>query len=129
MTARNLKEVFNFVHKFLDLRKKGDNATLSLQCQEGKVTINLQLHLPSYPRPQYQSTPPPCLHPRYRPSPSRARRTARRAYARAEKANDDALIYSPRANTTEQVVASTTAQTNANYVHDETDKAFKEPTN
>ena len=84
-------EVFNFVNKFLNLRKDGKNATLSLQCQDGNVSINLHLHLPSYPTPQYKPHPTPQPGPRYRPSPSRIRRSTRRAAARAhaEKADKE----------------------------------------
>ena len=34
-----VNEVLNFVNKFLNLRKNGENATLSLQCQDGSVSI------------------------------------------------------------------------------------------
>ena len=57
------------------------------------------------------------------------RRSSRRAYARAEKAEHDAILQSQASSvTTEQVVASTATQGNANDVHDEADEAFKEPT-
>ena len=39
-------------------------------------------HLPSYPPPQYEPHPPPWSSPCYRPSPSRVRRSIRRAEAR-----------------------------------------------
>jgi len=92
MSAQNLNEVYNFVNKFLNLRNNGYNATLSLQSQDGRVMINLQLHIPSCPPQPRQSYPPP--HPsrtRSRPSPSRVRRSSRRANARAEKADHDAI--------------------------------------
>ena len=131
MAANNLNEVFNFVHKFLNLRKNGDNATLSLQCQDGKVTINLQLHLPCHP-PYYQPHPPPCPHPRSHHTPSRVRRTIHRANARAEKAANDALLPPPnlKASTTEQVVDDNAVQASENDAHDcEAEQASRAPTN
>ena len=89
MTAQNLNEVFNFVNKFLDLSRTGKNANLSLQCQDGRVVLNLQLQLPTYPPPQYHPRQP--SHPYPRASPSRVRRSLRRADARAKKAENDAL--------------------------------------
>ena len=86
MATPNLKEVFNFVDKFLNLRKNGENATLSLQCQDGSVSVNLQLHLPSYPPPRREPHPPPWSSSCSRPSPSRVRRSTRRADARARAA-------------------------------------------
>ena len=86
MATPNLKEVFNFVNKFLNLRKNGENATLSLQCQDGSVSVNLQLHLPSYPPPRHEPRPPPWSSSCSRPSPSRVRRSTRRADARARAA-------------------------------------------
>ena len=129
MAARNLNEVFSFVHKFMNLRKNGDNAALSLQCQDGRVTINLQLHLPPCPPTQYQPHQPPYPNPRSRPTPSRSRRTIRRASARAqaEKADNDSLI-SPARSASEQVVISTAVQANANNSHNEAEEAFKAPT-
>ena len=131
MAANNLNEVFNFVHKFLSLRKNGDNASLSLQCQDGQVTINLQLQLPPCPPPHYRPHPPPCPHPRNHPSPSRVRRTIRRANARAEKADNDALLPppNPSVNATEQVDDGTAVQASVNTAHDfEAEQAFSAPT-
>ena len=86
MASPNLQEVYNFVNKFLDLRKNGENATLSLKCQDGSVSVNLQLHLPSYPPPRHEQHPPPRSSSCSRPSPSRVRRSTRRADARARAA-------------------------------------------
>ena len=86
MPAQNLNEVFNFVNKFLNLRKNGEKATLSLECQDGSVSVNLHLHLPSYPPPRYEPHQPPRTSPCSRPSPSRVRRSKRRADARAHAA-------------------------------------------
>merc|ERR1712081_86402 len=83
-----LFEVHSFVNKFLNLCNNGESASLSFKCHDGKTVIDLQLHLPSIPSPTY--------HPQHvRPSPSRVRRSARRAQSRAE--ND--------ASKTEQVSA------------------------
>ena len=73
-------EIWNFVNKFHNLRNAGKNATLTLKSQDGKVVMNLQLdlHVADLPPPQ-----PPRQH---RPSPSRVRRTERRANARIEAA-------------------------------------------
>ena len=105
MASPNLNEVFNFVNKFLNLRKNGENATLSLHSQNGSVSVNLHLHLPSYPPPRCEPHPPPRSSPPCRPSPSRIRRSRRRADARthAEKAGDDALSPGSKTSATEQV--------------------------
>ena len=121
MAARNLNEVYNFVNKFLNLRSNGENATLSLQCHDGRVTINLQLHLPSSPPPTdyYQSHPPPNLRPRSRPNPSRMRRSARRAKVRAET--------DPKENVTEQVAAAIAVQASTNNtIDDEAEQALED---
>ena len=89
MAAPNLHEVFNFVNKFMNLRKNGENATLSLQCHDGSVSVNLHLHLPSYPSPRYERHQPPQPRPGSRPSPSRVRRSTRRANARANAEKSD----------------------------------------
>ena len=86
MAAQNLNEVFNFVNKFMNLRKNGEKATLSLECQDGSLSVHLHLHLPSYPPPRYERHPPPRSSPCSRPSPSRVRRSKRRADARAHAA-------------------------------------------
>ena len=82
MTA--LHEVHSFVAKFLNLCNSGENANLNLKCRNGRAVINLQLNLDDYSPPAH---PPhhqgrrPCM----RPSPSRLRRSARRAQTRAER--------------------------------------------
>ena len=80
------QEVFSFVNKFLHLCSNGEYANLSLQCEHGSVFVNLQLHLrPDYPPPHPpHSTPRPTPSPQPRsfPSPSRLRRSKRRAHAR-----------------------------------------------
>ena len=76
-----LFEVHSFVNKFLALCNSGESANLSLKCHDGKTVIDLQLQLPSVPPPpQYHPRWPP---PRSGPSPSRVRRSARRAHSRA----------------------------------------------
>ena len=102
-------EVFSFVNKFLNLSGNGESANLSLQCDHGKVTINLQLHLEQCPPPPYYPHPPPRPQPRphHQPSPSRLRRTTRRAHARAQ-VEDEKVLKTEKfesSGTTEQVVA------------------------
>ena len=105
-----VQEVHSFVTKFLNLCKSGKNADLSLKCKDGKTVINLQLDLESYPSDAFTFIPPPHYPPRQRcprPSPSRMRRCAQRARARADAAENIAVILSPKAETitTEQVEA------------------------
>ena len=80
------QEVLSFVHKFLNLCRNGESANLSLQCDHGKVAINLQLHLRQCPPPPLHPHRQPRQHPRpfQQPSPSRLRRSARRAHAHAQ---------------------------------------------
>ena len=109
----------SFIHKFMNLCSNGKNANLSLQCNDGRVTIDLQLHLYHPPPPPYYQTPPPRPHPQpcqQGVSPSRLRRSKRRAHARAEKARSDvpdiannfdatenaATFTNPNKNTTEE---------------------------
>ena len=87
-----LQEVHSFVSKFITLCNNGKQANLAMRCKGGRAVINLKLHLHSEPFHDY---PQPSHRPH--PSPSRVRRSARRAHARAANAE--------RANTTE-VVAS-----------------------
>ena len=104
------REVWNFVHKFNNLLNTGKNATLSLKSQNGKISINLQLDLHADIIPQK-------LTPRHkRPSPSRIRRTERRARARDDAAAAESaapvasssvqavLLQSSKKNTAEQAV-------------------------
>ena len=72
-----LFEVHSFVNKFLTLCNNGERANLSLKCQDGKTVIELQLHLQPVPPPSYH---PQSSTPSARPSPSRLRRSARRAH-------------------------------------------------
>ena len=80
------QEVLSFVHKFLNLCRNGESANLSLQCDHGKVAINLQLHLRQCPPPPLHPHLQPRQHPQpfQQPSPSRLRRSARRAHAHAQ---------------------------------------------
>ena len=123
MAASNLNEIFNFVNKFLDLRRNGENANLSLQCQGGEVTINLQLHLPLCPRPYYHSPPPSQACPPSHRNTSRARRSIRRAIDRAKKAVNDAFIPPTKAQTAEKVDATTTVHSNSKKASDEAEQA------
>ena len=87
-----LQEVHSFVSKFITLCNNGKQANLAMRCKGGRAVINLQLHLAE----PFHDYPQPSHHPH--PSPSRVRRSARRAHARAANAE--------RANSTEQVAAS-----------------------
>ena len=74
----------NFNFKFMQLWNAGHDARLTVECRDGKSTINLQLTL---------GEPPPACHVRpqpRRPGPSRLRRCERCAEARtaAENAAD-----------------------------------------
>ena len=81
------QEVFSFMNKFLHLCGNRENANLSLQCEHGRVSVNLQVHLrpDNHPPPRSPNPTPrptPCHQPRPYPSPSRLRRSKRRAHAR-----------------------------------------------
>ena len=129
-------EVFSFVNKFLSLSLNGENANLSLQCDHGKIAINLQLHLRQCPPPPYSPNPPPRSQPRqhHQPSPSRLRRSTRRAYARAH-AQDETVVKTQKVDpiessaTTEQVGAphcrETAEQASLNDVNDDTEKVLQ----
>jgi hypothetical protein len=69
----------SFVNKFMNLWSSGKNARLSVECQAGQATVNLQLDL-GLPHAQPQE------HQEKRVGPSRLRRRAQRAQARAEAA-------------------------------------------
>ena len=79
MTA--MYEIYSFVNKFMNLCDNGKNANLNLKCQDGKIVINLQLELESHVNQPYQHQP----RSRKQVTPSRVRRSARRARARAGK--------------------------------------------
>ena len=110
-----LQEVHSFVRKFMNLCSNGKNANLSLQCNDGRVTIDLQLHLYHPPPPPYYQTPPPRPHPRpcqQGVSPSRLRRNKRRAHARAEKARSDVPDIANNFDATENAATFTTPNKN-----------------
>ena len=121
------QEVFRFVHKFMNLCRNGESANLSMQCNQGKATINLQLNLQQYPPPSFRPYPPPRQHPPpyHQPSPSRLRQYARHAQtqvqnekvSKSEKvdlfspnANNDTIL---RSNATKQVVVSSDSKITA----------------
>ena len=90
-------EVNSFVNKFMNLYRNGEKADLSLNCEHGRIVINLQLHLHQGPPAPFYPYPPPRPQPRpyHHPSPSRVRRSERRrahaeqARAKSEKTNVD----------------------------------------
>ena len=84
-------EVDSFVKKFMNLSRKGETANLSLNCEHGRIVVNLQLHLHQSPPGPFHRYPPhrPKPRPYHHPSPSRVRRSERRraqAIATAEQA-------------------------------------------
>ena len=127
MAAASLNEVFNFVNKFMNLRKNGENATLSLQCQDGSVSVNLHLHLPSYPPPRYEPHPPPGPSPRSRLSPSRIRRSLRRAVARAHAEKADKEQTSKAHTQQSPAEQAATEETSANQ-DDDAEEALRNDT-
>ena len=75
MTDSAMKELFS---KFRHFWRSGKDAHLSLECHAGQAWLNLRVHLPHQPH----------HHPQQRkPGPSRLRRRARRAQARAAAEN------------------------------------------
>ena len=71
-------EIHSFVNKLMNLRRAGRNACLTLDCKDGEILINLELHL------HRDAGHHGLQHPQ--PSPSRLRRRARRELARAAAA-------------------------------------------
>ena len=73
-------ELHSFVNKFCNLWSIGKSARLVVECQAGQATVNLQLdlgHQPVHPQQEHRRKPV---------TPSRLRRSARRAQARDEAA-------------------------------------------
>ena len=89
MAVTGPDELLSFLSKFTNLWHSGKNAQLSMECQDGVISVNLRLNLDSQP-PAPQHPTPPAQRLR-QPGPSRARRSARRAQARAEAAADAAV--------------------------------------
>ena len=95
-------EFYNFLTKFNNLLRCGQDAHLSIESQSGNIYLNLQLRLPNLPTPQecHQQKPRRC-------TPSRQRRRARRAKARAEEAESNEKSPSnAMAEAAEQVAAN-----------------------
>ena len=112
-------ELKSFVTKFADLWHSGRNASLSLECEAGEATINLKLRLGSHSFQHHHQGEEHCLE--RRAGPSRLRRRARRAQARAmaadqagaaaaEKASD---LPSEGAKTAEEAASSPAAKVDA----------------
>ena len=104
-------EIHSFVTKLLNLRRAGRNACLTLDCKDGEIIVNLQLHLhrdAGHSGPEHQ-----------RPSPSRLRRRARRelgrataaANAAAAKETADKAVPSPPPLSLDAAVQATIPQT------------------
>ena len=98
-------ELKSFVTKFADLWHSGKNASLSLECDNGEATINLQLRLGSHPLQQPQHHQGSQHRLERRAGPSRLRRRARRAQARE-------LAAERAAAAAEQASASSSTRTN-----------------
>ena len=75
-------EFSSFVNKFLNLLYSGKSAVLTAECHEGKMQMQMCIEDVWPPPPHH---PPPPTRQR-KPGPSRLRRRARRAHARAEAA-------------------------------------------
>ena len=74
-------ELLNFVTKFRNLWYAGKKASLRVECEAEEASVNLHVYLGTHPSPHQLGTgrrKPPS-----RPGPSRCRRSARRAEARA----------------------------------------------
>ena len=73
-------EIHSFVNKFMNLSRNGEKADLSLNCEHGRIVVNLQLHLRQGPPAPFHPYPAPRSQPRpyHHPSPSRLRRSERR---------------------------------------------------
>ena len=100
--AESAAELNSFVTKFADLWQSGRSARLSLECVAGEATINLQLRLGILPlQPQQE----PHHRAERRAGPSRLRRRARRAQARALAAEQAAASSLPKLSEAEQVCA------------------------
>ena len=93
-------ELHSFITKLINLRRAGMNARLTVECQDGKTYIDLQLHLENPPGPVHHK-------PRPRPSPSRLRRRARRENARNTEAASDPIRDTLYKLTIKQILEST----------------------
>ena len=81
-----MADVSSFVTKFYNLWHAGKSARLSLECDAGQASVNLNLHLGLHPHPEEP------YHGSRRAGPSRLRRSARRAQARATAAEEAADV-------------------------------------
>ena len=81
-------EVYSFVNKFMNLSRNGEKADLSLNCEHGRIVVNLKLHLHEGPPAPFHPYPPPRpqQRPYHHPSPSRLRRSERRRRAQVDQA-------------------------------------------
>ena len=80
-------ELFNFVTKFYNLWHAGKSARLSMECEAGQASLNLQLRLGPHPHHLHHQEP---YHGSRKAGPSHLRRSARRAQARATAAEQAA---------------------------------------
>ena len=89
-----LPQLNSFVSKFVNLWQSGCDASLHVETHAGKATIHLQVGLGQ--APPLPSAPPP--HHGCVPSPSRQRRTQRRALTRQETEEAKAKSDAEKAN-------------------------------
>ena len=106
-------ELLNFVTKFSNLRHSGKRAHLTFECVAGEVIVNLQLHLgPQVLHSHHGPAPQPQVFRKI--SPSRLRRRARRAQARAMATAENASVSSlPKSDAAVQACESTPARSEA----------------
>ena len=95
-------ELLNFINKFLNLLKCGQSARLTVESQDGKATVNLQLDLAPCP-PHHQGRP------QRHAGPSRLRRHAARAQARQQAAAEAATYAEAAARATISSTSTTIA--------------------
>ena len=103
----NQFEIHSFVTKLMNLRKAGRNACLTVECKDGDVIVNLQLHLhreTDYPGPQHQRTSPSRLHRRARRELARATAAANAATNPKDTAAEAVLPSQPPPSTTDAAV-------------------------
>ena len=66
----NQFEIHNFETKLMNLPRAGRNACLTVECKDGDIIVNLQLHLhreTDNPGPHHQRPSSSCLRRRERP--------------------------------------------------------------
>jgi len=93
-SSLQLKDLHEFVGKFINLWNNGCNATLHISCNNGRASVNLNVGIghslsPCHSQPQFHHLNTSPYH--HKVSPSRLRRRERRDKARQEAAKNVAL--------------------------------------